>query len=328
MFWLVKHRQLNNQDWCTLWPDGGWGHCCYAHDQTGVNLQSNLDLFDCVWLVSPGMAIVMFAGVMTLGYIYRTIQDISGMAKVTLDKGDTRLIIAEAKKRSVLRNQLAYILATTLWETAHKMKPIREMGGEKYLKSKKYYPYVGMGYVQLTWRTNYKKASHELGVDFVANPKLLLKPEYAKVILVVGMIEGWFTGKKLSDYITLEKSDFVNARRIINGTDKKHEIAKLAREYDYLLLLEGYGVEAVEPAKPVVTPETEAALDDADKPLGQSTTFWRGVVGAILAPILAVVQNPMVQAMIVVMVFGIVVWGMWDRKRKAKLARQAKASNK
>ncbi|MFC0246147.1 hypothetical protein ACFOLL_16280 [Falsochrobactrum ovis] len=45
-------------------------------------------------------------------------------------------------------------------------------------------------------------------VDFVANPKLLLEPEYAAPILIVGMKEGWFTSKKLSDYIPLQKSDF------------------------------------------------------------------------------------------------------------------------
>ena len=119
------------------------------------------------------------------------------MANLNLDLGDTRLIIDTAKSHGVLRNQLAYTLATTYHETGHTMKPVREYGGEKYLRSKKYYPYVGMGYVQLTWEYNYKKAAEKLGVDFIDNPKLLLEPEYAKEILVVGMIEGWFTGKKL-----------------------------------------------------------------------------------------------------------------------------------
>lgn len=168
---------------------------------------------------------------------------------VNLNLGDTQLIIGEASKRGLLRNQLAYVLATAYHETAHTMKPVREYGGEPYLKSKKYYPYVGMGYVQLTWLDNYKKASTKLGVDFVKEPKLLLEAKYAAPILVIGMVEGWFTGKKLSDYITLSKSNFVDARRIVNGTDKAGLIAGYAKEYDDLLKAAGYGVE--QPQKPV-----------------------------------------------------------------------------
>lgn len=163
--------------------------------------------------------------------------------------GDTQLIIKEAAHRGLLRNQLAYVLATAYHETAHTMKPVREYGGEKYLKSKKYYPYVGMGYVQLTWDYNYKKAGEKLGVDFLKNPKLLLEPKYAAPILVIGMQEGWFTGKKLSDYITLQRSDFKNARRIVNGMDKADLIAGYAEKYNKVLLAAGYGVDTTPPIK-------------------------------------------------------------------------------
>ena len=113
-----------------------------------------------------------------------------------------------------------------------------------------------MGYVQLTWLENYKRATKELGVDFVANPKKLLEARYAAPILVTGSKEGWFTGKKLADYITLSKSDFVGARRIINGTDKAASIAAIARDYDASLKAEGYGTKA--PATP------------SDKPTGRN----------------------------------------------------------
>lgn len=181
---------------------------------------------------------------------------------IDLSKGDTALIISECDARGVLRNQCAYVLATTYWETARTMKPVREYGGEKYLKSKKYYPYVGMGYVQLTWKANYKRASDELGVDFLAHPKLLLEPQHAVKILVIGMIEGWFTGKKLSDYITLQKSNFKQARRIINGTDKWNEIAAIAEDYDRLLIDAGYGMtgdgtKVIPPAYPRPKPVVE-----------------------------------------------------------------------
>lgn len=161
-----------------------------------------------------------------------------------LNLGDTRLIIDTCKRAGLLRNQAAYVLATAFWETARTMKPVREYGGETYLRSKKYYPYVGMGYVQLTWRENYEKAGKKLGADFVSNPKLLLEPRYAAPILVTGMKEGWFTGKRLDQYITLSRSDFTGARRIVNGADKAAEIAKLARDYDAALKAEGYGVDA------------------------------------------------------------------------------------
>lgn len=154
---------------------------------------------------------------------------------MNLELGDTSLIIAECRKEGLLRNQTAYVLATAYHESGHTMKPISEYGGLKYLKSKKYYPFFGRGYVQLTWESNYKKQGLKYNVDFVKNPDLLLTPKYAVPILVSGMKHGEFTGKKLSDYITLEKSDFRGARKIINGTDKSSLIAELASKYDDLL---------------------------------------------------------------------------------------------
>lgn len=182
---------------------------------------------------------------------------------MNLNLGDTSLIIEEARKAGLLRNELAYVLATAYHETAHTMKPVREYGGETYLKKKKYYPYVGMGYVQLTWKENYKKAGEKLGVDFLSNPKLLLEAKYAAPILIKGMIEGWFTGKKLSDYITLYRSDYVNARRIINGVDKKDLIAGYARDYEIDLLNMGYGLSASQ--KPMDEPKVIPSVPVPDK---------------------------------------------------------------
>lgn len=91
--------------------------------------------------------------------------------------GDTSLLVEAGRERGLLRNQMAYVLATAFHETAHTMKPINEMGGDKYLRSKKYWPYIGRGYVQITWRENYVKAGKFLGVDFLSKPELLLKPE-------------------------------------------------------------------------------------------------------------------------------------------------------
>lgn len=197
-----------------------------------------------------------------------------------LELGDTRLILAECAKAGLLRNQAAYVLATALWETARTMRPVREYGGETYLRTKKYYPYVGMGYVQLTWKANYEKAGRKLGVDFLSNPKLLLEPRYAAPILVTGMKEGWFTGKKLADYITLQKSDFTSARRIVNGTDKAASIAAIAREYDAALKAEGYGVD-----KPATSPADLEKPATSGAPPAKSDKAAAGIFALALAAI-------------------------------------------
>lgn len=236
--------------------------------------------------------------------------------------GDTQYIIDEARNRGVLRNQLAYILATAYHETAHTMKPVREYGGEKYLRSKKYYPYVGMGYVQLTWDYNYKKAGDKLGADFIKNPKLLLEPKYASPILIIGMIEGWFTGKKLSDYITLNKSDFKGARRIVNGTDKADLIAGYAREYDAALKVMGYG-ETV--SEVVVADPGELETHPA-----KSKTVWTwaltavGTIGVTVGDFLGNLDWR-VQLFITACIVGFAAYGI---KRRADLFRAVKSLKK
>lgn len=49
------------------------------------------------------------------------------------------------------------------------------------------------------------------------------------------------TGKKLSSYITLQRSDFVGVRRIVNGTDRAVLIDDYAKEYDAALKAQNYG---------------------------------------------------------------------------------------
>ena len=172
-----------------------------------------------------------------------------------LNLGYTNAILKYGLEKKLLRNELAYVLATAYWETGRTMKPVKEaywLSEDWRKKNLRYYPWYGRGFVQLTWEANYKKAGDKLGVDLIKNKDLALDPDIAAKILVDGMIEGWFTGKKLSDYITLKKSDFVEARRIINGVDKKNEIADIAKQYDADLKRVGYGVET--PVKPTEKP--------------------------------------------------------------------------
>ncbi len=161
-----------------------------------------------------------------------------------LNLGYTNAILKYALEKKLLRNELAYVLATAYWETGRTMKPVKEaywLSEDWRKKNLRYYPWYGRGFVQLTWEANYKKAGDKLGVDLIKNKDLALDPDIAAKILVDGMIDGWFTGKKLSDYITLKKSDFIEARRIINGVDKKNEIAEIAKQYDADLKRVGYG---------------------------------------------------------------------------------------
>ena len=188
--------------------------------------------------------------------------------RVDMNLGDTRLIIAEAQARNVLRNQLAYILATAYWETARTMKPVVEafwLSEEWRSRNLRYYPWHGRGYVQLTWLANYLRAGKELDLDLTTDPDVVMQPEVAAQILVKGSMHGWFTGKSLPDYITLSRSDFYSARRVINGTDKASEIAEIAEAYDAALRAEGYGM--THPTPPDFTlPPATVAPDPAERP--------------------------------------------------------------
>ena len=155
-----------------------------------------------------------------------------------LHKGDTQDILKACRKHGLSLPEASYVMATACWETAHTVKPVREAYwlSESWRKSNlRYYPWYGRGYVQLTWEANYKKASQKLRTDFMANPDKVMEPKYSAEILVVGSKEGWFTGKKLSDYINDTKVDYKGARRIINGTDKASDISKLAIQYEAAL---------------------------------------------------------------------------------------------
>ncbi len=94
------------------------------------------------------------------------------------------------------------------------------------------YRYRGRGYVQLTWKNNYAKAGRLLGLDLVAVPDLAMEPAVAWRILSVGMRDGWFTGKKLADYLAPGREPrYVEARRTINGLDQAGRIARYARQF-------------------------------------------------------------------------------------------------
>jgi putative chitinase len=152
----------------------------------------------------------------------------------------------------------AYALATAYHETGYpkdgqlvRFAPVTEYGTKPYFN--KYEPttvigkrlgntelgdgfkFRGRGFVQITGRSNYAKFSEITHRDLIEDPDKALEPAVAYLILREGMKRGLFTGKRLADYIHDDVCEFVNARKVINGLDRAHLIARAARQIDQVL---------------------------------------------------------------------------------------------
>lgn len=163
----------------------------------------------------------------------------------------------------------AYGLATSYWETGHKMQPCREKGSGDGPDADPWDDYLerydtgelarrlgntpeadgdgvalaGAGDVQLTGAANYKRATIELrkrgiigpDVDLHKSPALVLRPDISAAIMVFGMEQGWFTGRKLADTQPTNRpatfAEFKASRPIINGRDKDADIANIALRF-------------------------------------------------------------------------------------------------
>lgn len=170
----------------------------------------------------------------------------------------------------------AYCLATAYHEAGLAMVPIRERGSgdgsdpdpwDDYLE--RYdtgelaqrlgntpeadgdgIRWAGRGLVQITGARNYAFADRRLrelgwlaaGESLVATPDLALRLDVAAAILVFGMLEGWFTGKRLRDYLLnpATPAQFAGARRIVNGLDRAELIARYALEFQDALTKGGW----------------------------------------------------------------------------------------
>jgi putative chitinase len=165
-------------------------------------------------------------------------------------------LIEKDKEMTDVRH-VAYTLATIKWETANTLQPITEMGSDEALE-KLYGPdtaigrtlgntepgdgarYKGRGYLLLTGKRNYAKANQLLGLagtdsDLLKNPDKALDPEIAYRITGFIMHQGVLTGKKLQDYINDSGTNYVEARRIVNGLNKAAEIAEIAKKFEQIL---------------------------------------------------------------------------------------------
>ena len=152
---------------------------------------------------------------------------------------DALLGFIEADEHITDLRWAAYMLATTKHECGSEWQPIKEYDrgkgrkyGEPAANGKVFF---GRGFVQLTWAGNYKAMSEYCGCDLYANPDAALDPDIAYKIMSQGMRSGSFTGASLKRFFNDDDCQWVEARRIINGTDCAEKIAGYAiKIYDIL----------------------------------------------------------------------------------------------
>lgn len=164
--------------------------------------------------------------------------------------------------RRVPRNQAAYILATAHHESDHWRTMEEYASGAAYEGRKTLgntqpgdgKRFKGRGLVQITGRRNYTDWAGRLRVNLIIKPELAATLKYAVPILIDGMLLGTFTGRDLGDYVSEHATDYVNARRVVNGTDRAHDIAARASKYASALSAAGYSHTAPSPVPGLRTP--------------------------------------------------------------------------
>lgn len=243
------------------------------------------------------------------------------------------LIIDEAIARGLFRPHTAYVMATAYHEVGSTLRPIREnlnyttaaaivrVWPSRFKSAAEAKPYVkkpqalankvyggrlgntgpndgwlyrGGGLVQLTGRENYRKYGLE------NRPETILAPMVSVQVMVDGMVNGRFTGKKLADY-----SDFTQMRAIINADVKANgaKIAGYAKQFEAAMAEAGFPyqfklaaidpVQMPEPVKapthtaetPVARPEPSVAETAASH--STNTKSGKGIGAGVLAAIAA-----------------------------------------
>ncbi len=194
----------------------------------------------------------------------------SGMTQAQVDGHEMILDAWEKDHAGDDDRWLAYMLATACHETGRKMQPVEENLNYSAKRLLEVFPnrftaatagsyahqpekiankiyanrigngdeasgdgwkYRGRGLPQLTGRANYKKFGDLLHIDLVGTPDLALGDNGAVEIMFHGMINGGFTGSKLSDFFHGATQDWFNARKTVNGTFAAKDVAALGKTY-------------------------------------------------------------------------------------------------
>lgn len=156
--------------------------------------------------------------------------------------------------------------------------------------------WFGRGPIQTTHRRNYEKVGAAIGVDLAANRDRILDPEIGAASAVVGMRDGLYTGKKLSDFDfdkELLKADRPGGqfgpRRIVNGvdgTDKK--IAAYHRAFYAALTAAGFDSKLAPVPDPLPTPALLPARPVNDnRPAPATSTGAKAAAAALVAALVA-----------------------------------------
>lgn len=91
-----------------------------------------------------------------------------------------------------------------------------------------YQGFHGRGLIQLTWRENYEAASDYFGIDFTADPDLLLRPDYA------ALTAGWYFAVFRPCLDLADQGDVPGVTRLINGKRMMH-LAERQAQYNIAL---------------------------------------------------------------------------------------------
>ena len=158
-----------------------------------------------------------------------------------------------------LATQYAWILGMLHHECANTWQPVIEaywLGNNRIQKLYNYYTsnfpgslrgifptgveyptYEGRGYCQITLKGNYKKfrdvVKEKFGVDILTDPNAVLTKEISWFILETGISYRplSFSGVVLTDFINDEKTDYLHARKTVNGMYRAAMIAEYAEEF-------------------------------------------------------------------------------------------------
>lgn len=105
---------------------------------------------------------------------------------------------------------------------------------------------------QITGRTNYTKWGERLGIDFIGDPSQIenATPRTDALCTVRPMLEGWATGRKLSEFINADRKDYFGARAVWNhGSSAPADYARYAEQFEGALKAGGWKQSAPKPDK-------------------------------------------------------------------------------